>query len=800
MNLKTLELLEYHKILTQVAKYCDFDASRERALNLLPTSDLEEAQILQAKTAEAFAILSNHPALSIGGARDLIPYVEDAVRGLTLSPNSLLDVKYTLASARNLKRFFGKLEGDYPQLKALSERFPPSLGLIDRITKAISDKGDILDSASALLANIRRDLKIQQQRLRTRMESMVSNSRISQHLQEGIFTQRDGRYVLPLKSGAKGKIRGIIHDQSASGATLYIEPERMVEHNNRYRQLLLDERDEENRILSELTYQVSEHAEILRGMVETLADLDLTFARARYAEAIDGVAPTLHPFPASADGKHPGVVLRFYGARHPLLDPAEVVPIDVQLDAQTYALIITGPNTGGKTVTLKTVGLLALMAQTGLHIPAAPGTEFSLFDEIYADIGDEQSIEQSLSTFSGHITNIIRILKEADQKSLVLMDELGAGTDPQEGAALARALMTYLLEKGITTLVTTHHPEMKAYAHITPGVVNASMEFDLETLQPTYFLTVGLPGRSNALAIAERLGLPKAIIEKAKEDLNPADLKADDLLDEIYCQRNLARDARQAADKARAEAKEMRLELAKRLTALEDERLKMVKRVRREAFAEIEVLREELRQLRQKTEEGEHAVEEEDLGAVEEKIARVEADVSEPAKRQVLDLPPPQDAGPVVKGGKVYVQSLDQKGVVQSIIGDEAEVQVGVLRVRAKVAELTPVASSQPSKKSSPSNKKEARSSHRAPTVSSPGTELDLRGQRVAEALVNLEHYLDKAFMAKLPWVRIIHGKGTGRLCNAVREALPNYSYIKEFESGKREEGGDGVTVASFKE
>ncbi len=796
MHLKTLEILEYRKILTRLADYCDFNASRDRALDLLPTTDIEEAQSLQAKTAEAFELFTSHPQLSIGGARDLTPITEDAVRGLTLTPDALLDVKYTLTSARNLKRFFWRLEGSYPQLKTLASNLPPSLGLIDSITKVISDKGKILDNASERLGNIRRDLKIQQQRLRTRMESMVNNSQISQHLQDGIFTQRGGRYVLPLKAGAKGKIRGIIHDQSASGATLYIEPERMVEHNNRYRQLQLDERDEEQRILAELTHQVAEHAETLLGMIEILADIDLTFARAKYAEAINGIAPAIHPFPVSAEGKHPGVVLRFYGARHPLLNPDEVVPIDVQLDPQTYALIITGPNTGGKTVTLKTVGLLALMAQTGLHIPASPGTELSLFHEIYADIGDEQSIEQSLSTFSGHITNIIHILENADQHSLVLMDELGAGTDPQEGAALARAVMTYLLEKGITTLVTTHHPEMKAYAHFTPGVVNASMEFDLETLQPTYYLTVGLPGRSNALAIAERLGLPQAIIEKAREELNPADLKADDLLNEIYRQRNLAREARQAADNARVEAKEMRAELAERLTSIEDERLKIVKNVRREALAEVEVLREELRQMRQKTEDAQQVIEDEALAKFEEKIARVEANVSEPVERQVLEIPRPRYTGPVVEGGKVRIHSLGQKGIVKSINGDEVEVQVGVLRLRTKMAELEPIEGNQPT----PKKEKTQEISLKTPSVSSPGTELDLRGQRVDEALQNLEYYLDRAFMARLPWVRIVHGKGTGRLCTAVREALQNYSYIKEFESGKQVEGGDGVTVASFKE
>ena len=462
MNQKTLQTLEYFKILSRLAYYCDFDASRDKALNLLPIADFDEVKHLQAETAEAYRLFSSNPQLSIGGARDLMPIAGNAAKGLVLESSDLLDVKYTLIAARNLKRSISRLEGDYPCLKTLAEQLPPSLGLIDAITQAISDNGDILDSASPRLGEIRRNLKIQHQRLRRRMESMISNAQISQYLQEPIFTQRDGRYVLPLQAGNKGKVRGIIHDQSASGVTLYIEPESMVEHNNQYRQLQLDEKDEERRILKELSQRVGEHAPVLQAMVETLSTLDLAFARAKYAEEINGVEPALHPFPSQQEGKHPGVILRLYGARHPLLPPEDVVPIDVQLDPETYAMIITGPNTGGKTVTLKTVGLLALMAQTGLHIPAEKGSEISFFDEVYADIGDEQSIEQSLSTFSGHITNIIRILKHSDRHSLVLLDELGAGTDPQEGAALARSLMTHHLKRGINTLGTTHHRELKS--------------------------------------------------------------------------------------------------------------------------------------------------------------------------------------------------------------------------------------------------------------------------------------------------------------------------------------------------
>ena len=451
------------------------------------------------------ALITLHPGTTIGGARDLRPIVEDAVRGIILEPSRLLQVKGTLVAARNLQRLMSKTTGEYPKLEELSNQLPASLGLVSLISKVISDQEQVLDSASPKLTQIRCDLKTQHDRVKNRMNQMLKKPEIAKHLQESIITQRNGRYVLPLKADAGTHLPGIVHDQSTSGATIYVEPQAMVEANNLYRKLELDERDEVRRILSELTQKVGEQSGILLEMVETLTVLDLAFARGRYAILIKAFQPTIHAFPKKNKSSHPGVVLRLFGARHPLLDPSGVVPIDIALDSDTYALIITGPNTGGKTVTLKTVGLLVLMAQTGMHIPASAASELSLFSNVYADIGDEQSIEQSLSTFSGHITNIIGILENVDRKSLVILDELGAGTDPQEGAALARSLMSNLLDRGITTLVTTHHPDLKVYAHTTPGVINASVEFDLESLRPTYHLTVGLPGRSNALAIAKRL-------------------------------------------------------------------------------------------------------------------------------------------------------------------------------------------------------------------------------------------------------------------------------------------------------
>ena len=525
--------------------------------------------------------------------------------------------------------------------------------------------------------------------------------------------------------------------------------------------------------------------------------MDVAFARAKYAEDLDAAEPKLHPIkkPEGDAQAFPRVRIRLLDARHPLLAQETVIPIDAVLDSETRALVITGPNTGGKTVSLKTIGLLALMAQTGLHIPAHPESEISLFKSIYADIGDEQSIEQSLSTFSGHITNIIRILERADTSSLVILDELGAGTDPQEGAALARALLTHLLERGITCLVTTHHPELKAFAHATSGVINASVEFDLETLQPTYHLTIGLPGRSNALSIAERLGLPTEIVGAARQEIDPADLRAEDLLDEIYRQRDQSRQARQRAEGAKREAEGMRGELAERLEAIEDERREVLEQARQEAEDEVKNVRDEIRALRKELRQARQPLEV--IRQVEEKIEQLAEEVEIPVERHVPDIVPM--SGPIRLGSKVLVRSLDKEGIVGALGEEKAEVQIGVLRVRARLSELVLVGGDE--KPTDDRRSETAVDSHRSVVGShpSPGVELDLRGQRADESLELLENYLDRAFLARLPWVRIIHGKGTGKLRKVVREALQQYPQVTSFEAGKQNEGGEGVTIAELR-
>lgn len=799
MDQKTLQTLEYPKILDRLAKRCAFSVSAERARSLLPASQIEEIARRQAETREALQLLTTRPDLTVGGARDIREVVDFAAHAGVLTTTDLLDIKSTLLAARTLGRLFERLTGQFPNLSSMAEGIAAPGNILDAISKAISERGEILDSASDKLSNIRHDMRVAHDRLLGKMQRILNDPKNTPYLQEPLITQRDGRYVLPLRAEFKGRIKSIVHDQSSSGATLFVEPISVVDLNNQYRELQLAERDEERRILADLSQQVGHQAKQILLTVETIAKLDLAFACAKYAEDLAATEPILEkltiPQSNKAGSSHPGSTIRLLQARHPLLDPATVVPIDVELDEQTYALIITGPNTGGKTVTLKTVGLLALMAQSGLFIPANSGSTLSIFQDIYADIGDEQSIEQSLSTFSGHITNIIRILESADQRSLVILDELGAGTDPQEGAALARSLLTHLLERGITTLVTTHHPELKAYAHATPGVANASVEFDLETLRPTYHLTVGLPGRSNALAIAQRLGMPGEIISSARSELSPTDLRAEDLLDEIHRQRDLSRKARIAAEAARVQSENLKSELAERLENIEDERRKLLETARIEAESEVDDLREQIRAIRKELARARQPLEA--LEKVQEQVEELERSVVKPIERlepKIKGLPLRRE---VRLGDNVRLRSLNTKGVVTTLSEDEAEVQVGVLRIRTRIAELEPIGKIEDGEvlpTAQTDQPVRSFTSHE-----SPGMELDLRGRRSDEALDALEQYLDSAYLSGLPFVRIIHGKGTGKLRNVVRQMLNNHPHVSSHEAGGDKEGGEGVTVVKLK-
>lgn len=797
MDKKTISVLEFPRVLEKLASFTSFSLSNEMALQVQPTDDIHLARTWQLQTSEARQLLAINTEIHLGGVADIRTQLSLAARGGVLSPSELLDVKNTLISARTLMRTLGNIENSYPALAAVILEPPQPYGIVDAISHCISDHGDIMDSASEKLAGIRRELKQSHDRLLSRLERIINDPHNSPMLQEGIITQRDGRYVVPLRSEFKGQIKSIVHDQSSSGATLFVEPLVVVELNNRFKELQLEERDEERRILATLTDQVGAQAEDIRALLELLAHLDLIFSRAKYADAIHAVEPVLYPIPAKPKNGHPGSRIHLYNARHPLLNPDAVVPIDLLLDEATFILIITGPNTGGKTVTLKTVGLFALMSQSGLHIPAQSGSEISVFKQIFADIGDEQSIEQSLSTFSGHIANIIHLLKRADPGSLVLLDELGAGTDPQEGAALAMAILKDLLGRSITSLVATHYPELKTFAHNTPAVVNASLEFDLKTLRPTYHLTLGLPGRSNALAIAERLGLPERIITSARSTIHPDELRSEDLLDEIYHQRGVAREDRARAEALNKKAVEMERQVAQRLKYIETERQEIITTTRVEMEQELARFQREMESLKKELIRARQPLEA--VKAVQDELIRLEDEAL-----LTSGTPAHMESDKQFQvGSNVIVASLNMQGRITTLTTTDAEVQMGNLRVRARLSDLrrpdeTPTPESQ--KRKTRQIETESSTVPKESMRSTPGMELDIRGQRAEDGLDLLDRYIEQAYVSGMPFVRIIHGKGTGRLRQVIREALKANPHIHNFESGMENEGGDGVTVARLKQ
>jgi DNA mismatch repair protein MutS2 len=806
MDSKTLQVLEYPKILERLRAFCDFSASMDLARELQPTDSYDLALARLAETSEARTLFATSD-IGIGGAHDIRPAAELAARGGVLDPQQLLDVKSTLISCRDLKKSLERRTDETPRLAQIAAGLPESHGIVDAITRVLSERGEVLDSASPKLGTLRREIKIAHDRLMSRLQRYLTES--ANKLQEPIITQRDGRYVIPLRAEFKGQIKAVVHDQSASGATLFVEPLPVVELNNTMRELQLQARDEERRILHELSVQIGDHREELIYGVENLAMLDLIFAKAKYAEELKATEPVLHKLSATSGQRsakneelktESRTLIRLHRARHPLLDSNTVVPIDIDPKPGTRAIIITGPNTGGKTVSLKTVGLLALMAQSGMHIPAQSGSELPCFHDVYADIGDEQSIEQSLSTFSGHITNIIRILKHIDARSLVIFDELGAGTDPQEGAALARAIMSHLLESGCITLVATHYPELKTFAHSTEGVVNASLEFDIKTLRPTYHLTIGLPGRSNALLIAQRLGLPQPIIESAKAEIHPDDLRADKLLDDIRKERNRTSRERQKLEKARDRLEKQTSAIDKRLEKIEDERREVLAKARAEGELEVAVLKQNIESLKSQLKKAKQPLE--GLKEIEEKLEEIEEKIESPVERQqpsgtmrskVEGQPQASNRQALKLGERVTVGTLNAEGVVTALGESDAEVQIGSLRVRTRLVDLVRK-SGQPTIDDRPQTMVNRQSS----VVSSPGLEINLRGKLVDEGLEELERYLERAYSAGLLFVRIVHGKGTGKLRDAVRNALMGSPYVTSFEEPKENEGGAGVTVANI--
>ena len=783
MDSKDLRTLELPAVLQRLAQLTDFSASRQLALDLVPSTYLEIAQRLQAETTEARHLLAGDGKLTVGGARDVRSRVQAAARGSVLEPQELLDIQSTMISARTLARRFKSDDKSYPVLSRIAADLSLETELIDSISRTIDDHGLVRDQASRKLSSVRRNLRRARERVNKKLQGMVSDPKVVSMLQEPIITQREGRSVLPLKAEFKGKMEAVIHDQSTSGATLFVEPLAIVQLNNEVRELELEEKAEVRRILKELSAAVGNKRDEVVISVEALAKLDLAFAKARYAEAIDATEPTLHNF------DYAGSRLRLGSARHPLLDPETVVPIDLVLEPEIQALVITGPNTGGKTVTLKTAGLLSAMAQCGMHLPTAPGAELSMFRAIFADIGDEQSLEQSLSTFSSHISNIVRILSSADGTSLVLLDELGAGTDPGEGAALAQALLAEFVARGAVTLVATHFPELKLYAHQEARVRNASVEFDVESLRPTFRLNIGLPGRSNALAIAERLGLDSRLIGRARERISLEDQQGDSLLEEIRHQRDEAQEASATAQEASSEARLLRDELRERLAGIEEERLEILEVARKQAQTQTEELSREVDRLRLKLTAAGAALD--PVNEVDLELDEVETTLEPVVTERGQDVEELED---LKVGDYVRLRTIDAEGVVTALRGRKAEIQVGRLRVQARISELAPP-TELPLREQAESDPGGFQG-----TVEPPSMELHVRGQTVDEALEALERRLDAAFLAGMSSLKVVHGKGTGKLRRAIREELSRSPYVSSFRPGEPSEGGEGVTLAELEE
>ena len=830
----TLATLEFPRIREQLARYTAFTGSRELALNLTPDTDPQRVAWRLRLTREARRLLAEYPDATIGGIRDIRPAVQIAGRGGMLDGATLLLVLNTLRALRLLRRLMLRLSPEtyqiLPEIGAALVELP---ALEETLGRSIGDDGSILDSASAALSRIRADIRTYTNRLQERMHSYITSSTYTTVLQEPIVTVRNGRYVLPVKAAHRRSLPGLVHDQSASGATLYIEPLAVVDLNNDLREAQMAEEHEIKRILAALSDQVGREAEMLITAIEAVALIDLALAQAKYADALRAVEPTLTDLTAppteptlssaatatatdrlTTAGRDTAPLL-LTAARHPLLDPTQVVPIDLWLGDPFRLLLITGPNTGGKTVALKTVGLLALMAQSGLHVPATEPVRLPVLQAIFADIGDEQSIEQSLSTFSAHMTNIIRILGELDHlaqhtayagailPALVLLDELGAGTDPVEGAALARAIATRLLEHGCLAIATSHYAELKAFAHNTPGVQNASVEFDLETLSPTYQLTIGLPGRSNALAIAARLGLEPELVELARSMLVQEAARVEDLLADIRAEREALVQDRERAAALREDAEKYRDRLATALHEFEDARQARLDELERQIEQELREMQQHLRRQRGDSRSSELARQ---WAAQAEQYAqamqqRVQATGTAPdAANQLAQLSPTgeQLPRPLQIGDSVLVRSVGLVGEILAIDPEEqeADVQMGGFRMRVGLNELRRDTGKTPSARRRPPPEPVSISIPAMPEVS---MSFDMRGWRVADVQEQLERYLSDAYRAGLPSVRLIHGKGTGALRQVVREIVQRHPLVQAYASGGAD-GGDGVTIATLAE
>ncbi len=788
-----MDALEFEALRQMLARHTSFTAGRTLAVSLEPTADLPEARRLLRETAEALRLPELRPALHLGGVHDVSVAGERARVGGVLPPDALLEIASTVRAARTWRKALTQLVDELPTLAEIAYvQLHDHSGLVETIQDAIAETGEILDDASPALARIRSELRGAHDRLVHRLRELMASPPFRDAVQDPVVTQRSGRYVIPIRSDARGQVQAIVHDQSASGATLFVEPLAAVEMGNRWRTLQAEEAHEVERILRGLSHEVGEQSTELRETVAGLARLDLAQAKARLAGDLHATQPDLVALPRRAGEP----VLRLHRARHPLL-AGDVVPISLELGGTFDILLITGPNTGGKTVTLKTAGLLVLMAQAGLFVPADEGSVVGAFQHVQADIGDEQSIQQSLSTFSAHVRRIVQMLANADSRCLILLDELGAGTDPQEGAALARALLRYLQERGAYVVATTHYPELKAYAHVTPRVENASVEFDLATLSPTYRLQIGMPGRSNALAIARRLGMPAPILDQAEANLAPRAAEVEALLTQIAGERAEAEAAGTRAEQAAKEAEALRAAAQRALAAAEGEREAAWEQARAEAEEALRDLRREALRLRQEL--GRRGP---DTRRAVDEALRLQTPHPPPVVSSASAAALARDlaSGPPALhvGARVSVPQLSLAGRILSIRDGTAELDVLGRRVRMPIADLL-ASGTRPVPEEPDPHPVERPADRVQPSarVDVP-LQLDLRGLRRADALDRLDAYLQAASIGGLPYARIVHGKGTGAVRQAVREALRSSPVVSRFEPEPDAAGGDGATAVWF--
>ncbi len=785
MNDKALRVLEFNKIKEELKKYTTTSAGKDIIEELVPYDNAFEVREHIEETREAFELLIKKSAPPFEGLYDIREGIGRAQRGFSLLPVQLLRIANLLRCARRFKDYISHKdeEQSYRVIEDICAGLVPLKKLEDEIFLAIISEEEISDRASAVLFNIRRTLRDKTTSIKSKVNSLVRT--YSQYLQESIYTVRGDRYVLPVKVEHKGAVPGLVHDQSSSGATLFIEPMSLVTLNNEIKELRLKEKAEIERILQELSEKVYENIAPVKNNADILWELDFIFAKAKYGGSLNGICPNIN------EEGHFDIIQ----ARHPLIDPKVVVPNDIYLNKGVTSIVVTGPNTGGKTVTLKTVGLLHIMAMSGLMIPAKEGSKLSFFKEVFADIGDEQSIEQSLSTFSSHMTNIVNIIDNADEKSLALFDELGAGTDPTEGAALAVSILENLKSRGTKVVATTHYSELKAYALKVEGVENASVEFDVETLRPTYRLLIGIPGKSNAFEISKRLGLPNYIIEDAKQGISKDTLKFEDLIQSLQDKNIKAQKDVREAEIAKEEAIKIKLKYEEKLKRFQNIREKATLDAQREAKYIIKEAKEEadriLKDIRELERMGYSSDVrrklEENRKKLKEKLENVESNINKPKDEG-------KELKTVYEGQEVYLPTFDKKVIVLTKPDNKGEVQVqaGIMKINVKLKDLREI-------KESKAEKKE----HKKKTVNlnlkQVSSSVDLRGMDAEEAIYTVDKYLDDAYIGGLGEVTIIHGKGTGILRKAIQDMLRTHGHVKSYRLGEYGEGGSGATVVVLK-